>query len=105
MDSSIFVGLRPISFESYIAFIPSRLGHNVALDDAVDCLTTLYSTMFMENQLAEALNRSKYVQALSSLRWCLDDKDIALASETLCATLLLSIYEVYVPTILEHFPG
>jgi hypothetical protein len=96
MDSAMFVGLQPNSFESYIAFIPSRLGHNAALDDAVGCLTTLYSSYFMENQSAEALSRSKYVQALSSLRKCLDNKDIALASETLCASLLLGIYEVNV---------
>lgn len=97
LDASNLAGLRPTGFESFLSFVPARLGHNAALDDAVECLVTLYSTLFLPDHHTKNRHRSKYVQALASLRGCLADSSIALSSETLCATLLLSIYEVSSP--------
>lgn len=93
LDISAFAGLKPSGFESYISFIPSRLGYNIALDEAVDCLTELYTTILVPHNLLRACHKSKYIRALSSLRKCLEDKVKVLESETLCATLLLGVYE------------
>ena len=79
---------------SFFDFIPSRLGHNQALDDAVSCLCAIYSRI--SSTLYDFHKRVvlRYVQALSSLRICLNDALLQSKSETLCASILLQICEV-----------
>lgn len=76
---------------SFVHFIPARVGHNVALDAAVKCLCSAYSTFLSSNG---PMDSKYYSRALNSLRRCLFNDEIALSSEILCAAVCLSWYEV-----------
>lgn len=68
--------------------VPSRLGHNAALDDAVSCLCSLY---------IDALRASKpstdslrlYAKSLRTLRQCLNVPRVRAEGETICASIIL----------------
>lgn len=75
---------------SFFQFIPARVGHNAALDDAVSCLCDIYSSPYSFHM---GIYQS-YVRALSSLRCYLSDTSLQMSSETLCASILLQMCEV-----------
>lgn len=80
--------------DMYFEFIPSRLGSNPALDESIRCLCAIYST---SNPTPFRLRRDvcqTYVRAIKALRRCLDDPFFCMEPETLCASLLLHIFEV-----------
>lgn len=79
---------------SFFDFIPSRLGRNTALDDAVACLCSMYSTALLSSDAPRRDVYQKYARALSSLRSYLGDSTLQMESETLCATILLQVCEV-----------
>lgn len=80
---------------SFFDFIPARLGHNAALDDAVTCLSSIYSNALPGLHEARRTGiYTGYVAALSSLRSCLDNPALRMESETLCASILLQLCEV-----------
>jgi hypothetical protein len=82
-------------YGSFFQFIPARLGHNVALDDAVSCISGIYSDKSSLHDKSKSLvNYENYVRALRSLQSCLNDEVLSLQSETLCASILLQICEV-----------
>jgi hypothetical protein len=89
---------------SFFEFIPARLGHNAALDDAVSCLCAIYcGTPSTPYKLHKEIYQS-YARALSSLRRCLSDSSLRIESETLCASILLQMCEVrffHVPRSIE----
>ncbi|KAI0154164.1 hypothetical protein GGR57DRAFT_118057 [Xylariaceae sp. FL1272] len=78
---------------SFLSLVPSRLGTNEALDDAVKCLCTGYIASISGKPPAGGLH---YDKALRSLRRGLDDTGTGLSDETLCASICLSWYEVLV---------
>jgi hypothetical protein len=82
---------------SFFPFIPQRLGHCRALDDAVQCICTAYSALLRSNESAIGQDRREYYQALRSLRLACQDKNDVLSSNVLCAAVLLSWYEVSRP--------
>jgi hypothetical protein len=86
----------------YFRHIPQRLGQNQALDDAVRCICTVYKSTLTGNRSASALGRGDYYKALKSLRLSVLNPEEALSSNTLCAAVILSWYEVRVipPTFL-----
>lgn len=73
--------------------IPQRLGRNAALDASVCALTEAHSD-FCNAQPASRSVLSKYSLALTKLRMCLSDPQIATQSETLCSVMLLLITQV-----------
>ncbi|KAI1263831.1 hypothetical protein F5Y18DRAFT_117589 [Xylariaceae sp. FL1019] len=77
----------------FLSLVPSRLGTNEALDDAVRCLCTGYVAYISGKPLAAG---SHYDRALRSLRSGLDETGTGLSDETLCASICLSWYEVLV---------
>lgn len=79
---------------SFFPFIPQRLGHCRALDDAVQCICTAYSALLFSNGSVIGQDRREYYQALRSLRLACQDKNDVLSSNVLCAAILLSWYEV-----------
>jgi hypothetical protein len=87
-------GMTIRNLGSFFPFIPSRLGHSRALDDAVQCICTAYSALLCSNGSAIGQDRREYYQALRSLRLACQDKDEVLSSNVLCAAVLLSWYEV-----------
>jgi hypothetical protein len=82
---------------SFFPFIPQRLGHCRALDDAVQCICTAYSALLRSNGSVIGQDRREYYQALRSLRLACQDKNDVLSSNVLCAAVLLSWYEVSRP--------
>jgi len=73
--------------------VPCRLCMNEAVDTAVDALVTTHMGFSCSREISmESL--AKYSRALGALRKCLDDPDLAVASETLCAVSLLLIIQV-----------
>ena len=87
-------GMTIRNLGSFFPFIPSRLGHSRALDDAVQCICTAYSAVLCSNGSLIGQDRREYYQALRSLRLACQDKDEVLSSNVLCAAVLLSWYEV-----------
>jgi hypothetical protein len=99
----------PTPYTSWMSYIPSRMGWNQALDRAVELLLTTFRALIEgggdaadasdENAQKETgervvrASRRNYVDALKALQECISGPE-ALAAETLCATLLLGMYEV-----------
>ena len=82
------------SYGDYLFEIPNRLGRSEALDAAADALVAA-----CERFSSSKLNRTssfleKYVEAVRTLRVCLDDHMQATSVETLCAVMLLLICQV-----------
>ncbi|KAF7889336.1 uncharacterized protein EAF01_010829 [Botrytis porri] len=81
---------------SFFQYIPDRLGHNIALDDAITCVCSLYcDTSSDEYTKSKAIYRN-YIRALSSLQKCLVEERLRFQPETLCASLLLQMCELLV---------
>jgi hypothetical protein len=79
---------------TFFSYIPSRLGHSRALDDAVQCICTAYSALLRPNGSVKGQDRHEYYRALRSLRLACVDREEVLTSNVLCAAILLSWYEV-----------
>jgi len=79
---------------SFFDFIPSRMGFNSALDDAVTCLCSIYTRKLSTPYGYQRDVYEGYSKALGSLRGCLEDTGLRMESETLCASILLQMCEV-----------
>ncbi|KAI9817899.1 MAG: hypothetical protein M1827_001018 [Pycnora praestabilis] len=78
--------------------VAERLGQNKALDDAVRCITVNHVGRLSKNEVAIRRSRGAYLEALRSLQIGLYDPETGTSSETLCATWLLGLYEVFSST-------
>ena len=83
----------PAPRQSWISYIPSHLGYNEALDNAVKCTTSALEAFIVSGTVQTQDVQRQYVNALLSLQRVLGGPD-ALSAETLCATMVLGIYEV-----------
>ncbi|KAF2727351.1 hypothetical protein EJ04DRAFT_139651 [Polyplosphaeria fusca] len=82
----------------WLCAIPPRLGKSKALDDAVECLVQHYTGATANAQTLLLDSRQAYGRALQSLQRALNSKTEGSASETLCATMILGIYELFACT-------
>jgi hypothetical protein len=78
----------------WMSFLPSKFGRSKALDAAIACFTTQQIGTARNDQKILGHGRSTYVQALGRLQKAINNPSEASASETLCAAMLLCIYEV-----------
>lgn len=83
----------PAPRQSWISHIPSHLGYNEALDTAVKCTISALDSFIVSGTVQNQDVQRQYANALLSLQRVLDGPD-ALSAETLCATMVLGIYEV-----------
>lgn len=97
LEEDINCGMKIQSLGLFLSHIPSRLGHNQALDDATDCICSTYISIFEPASRGSNINRYKYLLALKSLRQSLLDESQALSSDVLAAAVLMSWYEVRSP--------
>ncbi|KAF7924930.1 uncharacterized protein EAE98_007018 [Botrytis deweyae] len=81
---------------SFFQYIPGRLGYNIALDDAITCVCSLYCDRSSKEYTKSKAIYRNYVRALSSLQKCLVEERLRFQSETLCASLLLQMCELVV---------
>ncbi|KAF1988996.1 C6 zinc finger domain protein [Aulographum hederae CBS 113979] len=79
----------------WFLFLPSRLGDNELLDAAVRCFTAYHVGNQRKDQAIVNYGRSTYVQALSKLRKTLGVKGSNVEAETLCAAMVLCLYELF----------
>jgi hypothetical protein len=96
LSPDIPLRLQLCFFGSYIRFIPSRIGHNKALDLAVSCLCQAHSMRLQPKPSPEAIVRGNktYGFALQALQKFITDPSLAFEPELLCTTELLATYEV-----------
>ncbi|OCT49180.1 hypothetical protein CLCR_04853 [Cladophialophora carrionii] len=89
---------------NFICSVPSRIGHNPALDAAVACVLEAHSNL-VRNAAAiphsavatlsggRPLPSSEYMRALRILQEVIEHPVLGLSSETVCATILMTHYE------------
>ena len=82
---------------SYFSYIPSRYGHLSCLDDAARCVISRVRGWLNGETSPKATVLSLYSKALNSLQAAVNDSVLCTKPETLCATEVLSIYEVLGP--------
>lgn len=87
------VGHRMSAFGSFITEVPSRIGHNIALDAAVACLVHAHSSLIHNRDADEIAPVVLYLRAIQKLQICLEDRVQGLSPNTLCASVLLSLVE------------
>ena len=90
-----------ITIARLFSFIPARLGNSSALDLAVRCLTVHHFGISEGNEDIVRHGWLAYGKALSSLQRAIYDPVEAMKSETLCAIMILSIYEVCRPQLIN----
>lgn len=96
LSPGIPMRLQLCFFGSYIRFIPSRIGHNKALDLAVSCLCQAHHMRLQSEPSTEAIVRGNrtYGVALQVLQKFINEPSMAFEPEILCAAELLATYEV-----------
>jgi hypothetical protein len=83
-----------VTIARLFCFIPACLGGSSALDSAVHCLTVHYLGIQQGNEEITRYGRLAYGKALCDIQKAIDDPVEAMKSTTLCATMILSLYEV-----------
>ncbi|KAH6888509.1 hypothetical protein B0T10DRAFT_573249 [Thelonectria olida] len=84
---------------SYMLDVPARLGHNPALDTAVECLLQSHSQLLRvrSSPSGRVPTDSKYSKALRALQGAIVDPTLAMSAETACAAILMCRYEMMMP--------
>ena len=83
------------SFGSFIIEIPRRVGANKACDLAIRSVSLAHGSLIKGGEYSVTLSRTQYAKALVELQICLCNQEQAFSVHTLCATVLLAIYEVW----------
>ena len=77
-----------------MTFLPSRIGHNSALDAAMRCLVRAHQSLLCQGKKAVVKYLDDYNEAVALIRKDLNHGQAQTSSETVCAALILSSYEV-----------
>lgn len=93
-DSSQLPSVFKYQRWSYLSYLPSRYGHITCLNCATDCVVARLRQIASPSLVRSSSVVSLYVNALKSLQSALDDPIQSLHPETLCATELLTLFEV-----------
>jgi hypothetical protein len=88
------VGYQLQALGEYFPYLPSRVGHNPALDAALRCLLGAHQNILSWKSTSFDEDLKKYIYALSLIRRDLDRLQSRTPSETVCAAMMLSTYEV-----------
>lgn len=96
-------GMNLQNLGPFFQFVPARLGHSAALDAAVQCICTIYVAVLNQNDFSDPIDRREYYHALKCLRESVSSPGEALSSNTLCAAVILSWYEVCHIISFAHF--
>jgi hypothetical protein len=90
-------GVRMSVFGPFIREVPSRLGYNAALDAAAAVLVNAHTSLVHKKTALEIVSPQLYLRAIRTLQTCLEDPHQGMSTNTLCASVLLSLVEVSVP--------
>lgn len=78
----------------YVPFLPSRYGHYACLDDAIRCVAVRVREWISALVKPSLAATSLYARALKSLQVAINDPNQRMQPEILCASQVLSVYEV-----------
>ncbi|KIY04210.1 uncharacterized protein Z520_00903 [Fonsecaea multimorphosa CBS 102226] len=83
----------PYGGNSLLSFVPSRYGQTPSLTYAADCVVERLRGIVDSNRVPSGgpTVASRYVKALKCLQAALDDRELCMKPETLCATELLAV--------------
>lgn len=89
----------------YMTEIPCRLGHNPALDLAVECLLQSHAQLLETNLLCQTDPQPspEYMKAIQTLQNVIADPVLGTSAETVCATMLMAYYEVRPSNFVRFF--
>ncbi|GIJ86872.1 hypothetical protein Asppvi_005770 [Aspergillus pseudoviridinutans] len=88
----------PLAYHgSFYRHIPSRLGHNMALDSGISCLCSIFIERLTGQNTTTAI-LEEYVKSLRRLRRMLNDSKSNQDAETLCASIILQLCELLINT-------
>lgn len=85
----------------YMSLIPSRLGHNKALDSVIDCLIAAQQNLLMGRTHVSREVYTKYGRALSSMQKYLGTPELRRIPETQVASRFLVVIQVSVARIVS----
>ncbi|KAF2819641.1 hypothetical protein CC86DRAFT_362603 [Ophiobolus disseminans] len=86
-------GVRMSVFGPFIQQVPSRIGHNAALDAAAAVLVNAHTSLVNKKTSMEIVSPHLYLRAIKMLQTCLEDPQQGMSANTLCASVLLSLVE------------
>ncbi|KAH7080795.1 hypothetical protein FB567DRAFT_595132 [Paraphoma chrysanthemicola] len=86
-------GVRMSVFGPFIREVPSRIGHNPALDAAAAVLVNAHTSLVHKKISMEIVSPQLYLRAIKTLQTCLEDPEQGMSANTLCASVLLSLVE------------
>ncbi|KAM0260402.1 hypothetical protein ACHAQJ_002804 [Trichoderma viride] len=97
-------GYRLHHLGRYMTEIPCRLGHNPALDIAVECLLQSHTQLLEAIQFSQPSSQPspEYMRALQTLQNVIADPVLGTSAETVCATMLMAYYEMMAPERRSH---
>ncbi|KAL6816710.1 hypothetical protein J3E69DRAFT_375312 [Trichoderma sp. SZMC 28015] len=97
-------GYRLHHLGRYMTEIPCRLGHNPALDVAVECLLQCHTQLLEANQFSQPSTQPspEYMRALQILQNVIADPVLGTSADTVCATMLMAYYEMIAPEKRPH---
>jgi hypothetical protein len=87
-------GVRMSVFGPFIQEVPSRIGHNAALDAAAAVLVNAHTSLVNKKSSTEIVSPHLYLRAIKILQTYLEDPQQGMSANTLCASVLLSLVEV-----------
>ncbi|RDW82468.1 hypothetical protein BP6252_03580 [Coleophoma cylindrospora] len=85
-------------FGKFITDVPRRLGINKVLDFTVQSLCLAHRALVKSDEQLLLRSFKTYGCALHNLQACLNSANQAISSETLCAAILLGVYELIAGT-------
>jgi hypothetical protein len=75
--------------------LPRYVGLSLACDLSMKAICLAHNTMLRSSGDSLVKSRIQYGRALVELELCLEDFELARTTGTLCATMLLGIFEVF----------
>ncbi|KAF7578317.1 Zn-clus domain containing protein [Pyrenophora tritici-repentis] len=88
-------GHRMSVFGPFIQEVPARIGHNSALDAAVAVLVNVHTSLIYKKTANEIVSPELYIRAIKTLQSCLEDPQVGMSANTLCASVLLGLVEAF----------
>ncbi|CAE6997816.1 hypothetical protein PTNB73_04139 [Pyrenophora teres f. teres] len=88
-------GHRMSVFGPFIQEVPARIGHNSALDAAVAVLVNVHTSLVYKKTANEIVSPELYIRAIKTLQSCLEDPQVGMSANTLCASVLLGLVEAF----------
>lgn len=82
----------------FAGYIIMNFGQNAFLDSAICCLTSVYLAHLTQNPVLMQASRRVYSASLNEMIRALPKNDQAMSDSMLCATMMLSVYEMYAQT-------